>query len=517
MKNETFSIMEKISLETLNTFFENLYHSFVFQYNLVEQIFVVVIGLLIAYLGVALLIGIIKLLLGLKSFLVPKGMGRQLKVSKNGNLVDSGAKNKIREQKRENVGFLDSIKLLNKARKLAIIERELKKDKPIKLSLTESIFLIQNYSQYNFFASEDGKVLFEKVKKEIEGQIVQNAPSMLEQKDKEAIKLLSEDRLRVLVKDNVEFEFNDDGNIVAFKNKDVEQEKAMAKSVKKIEEELEQKTIEKIMLNKIEDKKDMFTKEQEAKVENNKTPTALKEPEKKVEEEFFKSFLADENKEKDTQPLQQPVSKKTALEYKQEKQKKKALSKSIVKEIMSEEKFEELSNMDPMDFFPEELVGKKPKTNTKKKELKEALKNTETKQAEISKDSPEQNNKRSKQNPNTQVEKKNEKPQIPDQTSSEEEKIDKRLELCFKILEHQDYTEEYIKLDETNESIFVRTNFLFKVFRAKDFQTFEYVLRNYKKTLLDISGKSALIEHGDHIELKLDKKDFKTLKDKLEK
>ena len=120
-------------------------------------------------------------------------------------------------------------RLLAAAYKLARIEEEIQKDKPVRLSLSQAIFVIQNYDKYNYFAAEDGKIKFEKVKKQIDEREAVIVDTEIEEEKEQKQLETPEQIVERMTGGRAKIIFDDDGNIASFKDIHKEQEEALKK------------------------------------------------------------------------------------------------------------------------------------------------------------------------------------------------------------------------------------------------------------------------------------------------
>lgn len=489
----------------------NFWNLFVNQYTIVEKIFVVIVILMVIYTLTFVFIALLKLLYALKSFLLPKGMGRQLKVIKNKKLSHYGSKTHNYTENKDNVGFWETLKYINKARKLALIERSFKKDKPIKLSLTESIFLIQNYSQYNFFASEDGKVLFEKVRKEIEGSIVgEETSTALTKKDQKALKLLGPDRLKTILKENTEFILNANGNIIGVKDKDAAKEKVLRESVKKIEKDFMDLDLHKENIKTEETffiSDDRMSIKKEANILNNNQANFPKKKQRK-KKELEKSFKVDDYLEVQKQSMDSQEINKVNTQisdldkitnnfenFKHENFRKETENKdkdNIRKTNNFFDKFLDEKELNNIQEAPNE-EKKKQFTIPKKPDQRILFETFISEGKDIDENTKKQKHYKQDKSEKTKLGKNILERFIEDEGFLLENAAkDKRLEFLANIMKERIHSQDDIKVQVKEQIILVKKAFLFKALKAKDLKVFELHLTHYKNTISSPTGESYI-------------------------
>lgn len=89
--------------------------------------------------------------------------------------------------------------------------------------------MIQNYDKYNYFAAEDGKIKFEKVKKQIDEREAVIVDTEIEEEKEQKQLETPEQIVERMTGGRAKIIFDDDGNIASFKDMRKEQEEALKK------------------------------------------------------------------------------------------------------------------------------------------------------------------------------------------------------------------------------------------------------------------------------------------------
>ncbi|RDU53359.1 hypothetical protein CQA49_06845 [Helicobacter sp. MIT 00-7814] len=331
------------------------------EYNIFEQVVIVVFGILIVYFLVAIINTLFRALFALKNLFIPKSRQIHPKSIKSEILPKRTLNRSNFSKNEEKVGLWSVFKNLNRARALSKIEKDMAKDKPLKVPLSTALFMIQNFKQYNYFSSEDGKVLFDKVKKDIE---IEETKAVEQEKIEDSNMLSGQDMLKKILPANIEVRFNSDGNIVSFKDKNVEQQKLSAEFAKETNNEL------------------TFTKGQEQKQEN----------------DIYSAWLNQPQEEKIEIQKTAPKAKDLKRQIQKAKQEQKIdISNDFIDDLV-EDTIDKLADMKPDEFYVDDILNDlDPNEQLKKEQKQQPKKNTKKDIIEKRKQQQKQNERTPKQ------------------------------------------------------------------------------------------------------------------------
>lgn len=333
---------------------------------------------------------------------------------------------------------------------MARIEEDIKKDKPVRLNLSQAIFMIQNFGRYNYFASEDGKILFEKIKRDITTAEQDFFSPLPIETTKDTI--FTEGRLKEITNDNVLLQFNEDGNITSCIDKESEKAKISGEIIKEIEKvsvanntaptnaKMNTNVSTKISYESWSKKDDKKVAESEVKIpQKNDVKIQEKESGEKAQIETAKSISAKDLK-------RQNINKKKQTQKESDK----------MDTIEMEKVADKLDEIDPSDFYDDEALEyfKNEFPKAKPKESNKILKKAKE-QPSITSHSVESQAK----------EKGAESPVIKSTTEQDtESQISERAILFVKCqCTKEDLEKQLVFFDENMQTLFFRKKFFIRL------------------------------------------------------